>query len=185
MPRINLLPVKASRKLEKIQREFLALSLGVLGLVIALGVGHFVQRSKIVAQQATIQTRLVHAQNLAKEVRRVEDFRERAKYLESRLDVIAALQKKQQGPTRMLDAIATILSEREQVWLTSLRQVGDKLVLEGETMSHADLSNFQIALDGGSKIFSMVALDFAKTIAGRDNSVLQWKISCMVDLNAS
>src|SRR5688572_18661044 len=106
MMRINLLPIKASRKQDTARQELLILG----GVLAAVFVGLFALQGAMVVEVDDWNER-VNAAKVAleaqkKDVTRVQEFKTKAELLETKLRVIDQLKAKKVGPARMLDELA-------------------------------------------------------------------------------
>ena len=79
-------------------------------------------------------------QRLAEILKQVADFDVRKQELESRLALIAELRKGQNAPVHMVDQISKSIPE--MTWLTSVKQVGYALTIEGKCLTLTSLSDF-------------------------------------------
>ncbi len=137
---INLLPVKASRRQDQVKREIVLSGLG-LGALVLVCTGVYVvvsaEVNELMAQNAELQKDI---DNLKTIVARVDEIDELKKDLEKKLDVIAGLKAKKQGPVRMLDELSDATPEK--LSLTSLRENNRRVDINGVAVSHDVISQF-------------------------------------------
>ena len=186
MLRINLLPVKASKKHEGVRQELVA----SLGLIVVVGCGLYVWSTSASSDLSAMDTRIATVRQeiaqLKQDVVRVEDFKTKADVLEKKIAVITKLQEQRTGPAHLLDDLAVILNEQKKVWLTKLAEGGGKLTLEGGAMEHENISDFQLALERRSKYFSAPTLGAVRTTdKGGGTSFLEWKLTCTTNYSGS
>jgi type IV pilus assembly protein PilN len=79
-------------------------------------------------------------QGLAEILKQVADFDARKQQLESRLALIAELRKGQNAPVHMIDQLSRSIPE--MTWLTSVKQVGYQVTIEGRCLTLTSLSDF-------------------------------------------
>jgi type IV pilus assembly protein PilN len=155
MVRINLLPVRISRKKEAGNRQLAAIAavllLGVAGnwAWASLRAGDLADREKRIAR-----TRADLAQ-LDKIIGEVKSLRAQQQELRAKLDVLDKLKQGRTGPVKMLDDLATIIPKR--LWLKKMEEKGGKVTFEGTASSIDDVSLFMTALKG-SRYFGDVEL---------------------------
>ncbi len=155
MVRINLLPVRISKKKEAGSRQLAAivavLLLGVAGNWVwaSLRAGDLADREKRIAR-----TRADLAQ-LDKIIGEVKSLRAQQQELRAKLDVLDKLKQGRTGPVKMLDDLATIIPKR--LWLKKMEERGGKVTFEGTASSIDDVSLFMTALKG-SRYFGDVEL---------------------------
>ena len=186
MLRINLLPVKASKKHEGVRQELVA----SLGLIVVVGCGLYVWSTSASSDLSAMDTRIATVRQeiaqLKQDVVRVEDFKKKAEILEQKIAVITKLQQERTGPAHLLDDLATILNEQHKVWLTRLVEGGGKLALEGAAMENENIADFQLALERRSKYFTAPVLGSVHASdKGGGVVVLEWKLTCSTNYSGS
>lgn len=168
MIRINLLPVRHSKKQEAVRREaLLALAGGAVALFAGLAIWGVtqLQLSGVNAENLTLQNEI---DKLSADAKRVDEMEKFEKDLQRKLDVIGDLRAKKAGPVHMLDDMSTAAPDR--LTLTRLTQKGENLEIEGIAVSNTVISEYLRALDA-SPYFEAVflkditALDPDKTIS--------------------
>lgn len=146
MIRINLLA--GERRAEKAAvRTFepgqkIALLGTVLLLVTALGLGW---RYWMLGQTEASLTRQIESakseeQRLTAILKQVQDFERRRTLLEQRIALIDELRRGQTAPVHIIDQISRALPE--MMWLTSVKQVGYDVTIEGQCLTLTSLSDF-------------------------------------------
>ncbi len=155
MVRINLLPVRVSKKKEAGQQQ---LAIFALLLVVGLAGNYFWQANRAadlkVRQQKLARTKEDIAQ-LERIIGEVRNIKEQQKELQQKLDVLERLKAGRSGPVRVLDEVATITPR--QLWLTKMSEKGGSVAFSGVAISIDDVSAFMTALKT-SKYFSLVEL---------------------------
>jgi type IV pilus assembly protein PilN len=187
MMRINLLPVRAARRQVSARQELLFLA-GVLAVIIAgLFAWWTVETAKLSEMRDRVDKVRSDMESVKKEVERVQEFKTKAELLERKLGVIEDLKRKKVGPAKMLDDIASILTEERKVWLTRLDEKDGLLTLEGGAMEEENVSSFQIALGKRSKLFSDIRLTLVSAKKGAEKggvAYLEWKMTCKANYAA-
>jgi len=142
MIRINLLPKKVSKKKIGLMQHMV-----LTGAVIALimvGMGYYWMslnaritnlRRQVAAAEAEKQTlkdvnsqKSAYEQNIAK--------------LKGKLDIIAKIKEARFMPVRLFDDLTKVLNRGTPVWLTSYSYSGDKIAMDGYSLSNPDLAAF-------------------------------------------
>ncbi len=93
-------------------------------------------------------------------VRVVEQYTRDKKQLQERLAVVQRLAANQDSPVRLLDGISQALPEGG--WLTGVRKVSGKLVIEGYASSHFVVAELMLALQRLKPIINSVELNFSE-----------------------
>lgn len=132
MIRINLL----GRPRPKVKRRVaIAGTLQVVLFLVPLAVAVillFVHYTLIQRQIASLDKEItqkraeLNALNVLK--KQVEEFEKEQQRLAARRDIIEQLQRNQQGPVRMLEAVGNTVTLTETLWLTSMEQGGDNVI---------------------------------------------------------
>jgi type IV pilus assembly protein PilN len=151
MIRINLLSTEraaAPKPLALQVGQRLALGCSMILVLAALFVGWrywslsrqsaAVDREIAAAQQETVRLRSI--------IENVQAFEQRKGQLSQRVVLIEQLRKEQTGPVHMLDQISRALPP--MLWLTELKQVGNEVVIDGNSTTLNGLSDFVVNLEG-------------------------------------
>jgi len=146
MARINLLPWRAERRKQR-QREFYSM-LGlaaVAGVVLSLLLWFYYdqQISGQNERNGYLETEIAKVKEQNKEIDRLDIQKRR---LLDRKKVIEELQGKRSQMVHLFDALVRTIPDG--VVLTSLKQEGDLLTLEGRTQSNARISTYMRNLEG-------------------------------------
>ncbi len=160
MVRINLLPVKRSKKREAAARE-LAIGGGIFGaVVIGLYVFYAVMESRIAAHNDVVARSTADIQRIEQDIVKVDEFKRKKRELEQKLAVIEDLKAKKTGPVKLMDELAANMPRR--VWLTSFEEKGGAMLMEGGAADNDELSDFLAYLTKRTKYFSGVQLLFSE-----------------------
>lgn len=146
MARINLLPWRAERRKQR-QKEFgvmLALA-AVAGLALWLAVNTYynAQIEGQRARNAFLDQQIAQVDERIKEIDELD--RQRARLL-ARKDVIEKLQASRSQMVHLFDSLVRTIPDG--VMLTSLKQEGERLTLEGRSQSNARVSTYMRNLEG-------------------------------------
>jgi type IV pilus assembly protein PilN len=157
MTRINLLPWRESRRLEKNKDFYVALCF-CLAIAAGVGLGGF----KYVEDKVNFQTKRNDRLNseialLAEERKAIRKLEETKSDLLARMDIIQELQGKRPHIVHTFQEIATRLPDG--IYLTSMKQKGEDLLeLQGLAESNARVSALMRRMDS-SEYFTKPELD--------------------------
>ena len=174
--RINLLPWREARRRQQ-QRNFIAMV--VLAAAIA-GLGVFAAHLQI---QAMIKGQEARNEYLRGEITRLKKAEAEIKELDktkarllSRLEVIQNLQTSRPVMVQMFDTLVRLLPEN--LYLTSLKNDGNQLLLKGVASSNNVISDFMRSL-ADSPLFGEPALQVVRveTINEVRSSVFEMQVS--------
>jgi len=160
MVRINLLPVRVSKKKEAGKQQLV-----LFAVVLAAGlVGNWMwasgRRSELESIQAKLARTKADVAQLDRIIGEVKDIREAKRGLQEKLDVLDRLKAGRSGPVHMLDELATIIPKR--LWLRKLEEKSGVMSFDGTALSIDDVSAFMAELKK-AKYFGNVELK--KTVA--------------------
>lgn len=140
MIKINLLPVKATRRQDAVKRELVLGGLGMVVLLLVCGVAYVIVGARVADLRAQNAQLTKDIDNLKAIVARVDEVDKLKQDLRKKLDVIAGLKASKQGPVRMLDELSNATPEKLQ--LTNLDENKKKLTLTGLAVSNEVISQF-------------------------------------------
>ena len=152
MIRINLLAVERDRGKKK------AVTFGTTGqkltigcsLILALALGFIGWRYMVLGREsAKLDADITSAQQettrLHSVIQQVQQFEQRKAQLQQRVVLIEQLRKGQTGPVHMLDQVSRALPP--MLWLTSLKQTGSDVLIDGKCTTLTGLSEFVANLE--------------------------------------
>ena len=160
MIRINLLPVRHSRRQEAVKNEVIIASIGVALMCMAMGGLYFVvhgQLSVARAENRALQKRIDQTREIVAEVDEQERMRED---VQTKLRVIKKLKANRVGPVHMLDELSQATPEKLQ--LTAVEEDRGKLGITGVAVTNEVISDFLSSLES-SEYFSEVYLNAIDT----------------------
>jgi len=145
MIRINLLPVKISRRQEAVRSELL-LAGAVAGLLAAGMAGAFITVQSDVntmrAENAALQEEIRRVEEIAKDVQQKKELKAE---FHRKLEVIKQLKASKSGPVHMLDELSMATPEKLQ--LQQLDEQSRRLQLTGVAVSNEVISQFLTNLE--------------------------------------
>ncbi len=140
MIRINLLPVRTSRKRETALRQILLAAAGAVLVVAGCAYFYFEIDSeidKLASENKRVEQEIA---KLKEVIGQVEEFEQKKAELQKKLDVIGTLKANKTGPVHMLDEIASNIPDK--CWLTSLSEVDRKVELSGVAINNEVIADF-------------------------------------------
>jgi len=138
MPTINLLPWRAELR-QKRKKDFLLASLGAVLMGAALTFGtKFYYQTLISSQEARNTTLRSEITELDRQIAEINELDAQKSRLLARMEIIDQLQRSRPEAVHLLDEAVDILPEGTH--LTALRQVGDRVEIEGVAQSSTRIS---------------------------------------------
>ena len=178
MIRINLLPVRVSKK-KQAGRQQLLIGVGVILLAVVANFAWSAARAGALRdrQEKLARTRAEIAQ-LEKIIGEVNDIKQQQQAVKDKLAVLDKLKAGRTGPVKMLDELATLMPKR--VWLSKLDEKDGGIVFSGAGVSIDDVSAFMAALKR-SQHFSTVELKKTSAKTEGKHRVAEFTIEARVN----
>ncbi len=176
MIRINLLPVRVSKKaIAGKQQLLLFVLVVVLGLILNL-LWQQSRAADLRSREAKLKRTQDEIAQLEKIIGEVKNIKEQQAALKEKLDILDRLKAGRSGPVRMLDELATITPKRLE--LTKMEErAGGAVQFDGSAGSIDDVSAFMAALKS-SKYFTAVELKKTTAATRKAFRVVDFTITC-------
>ena len=140
MTRINLLPWREELRQER-QKQFMTLLVLTALLAAAIvGLIHFQMNQKIDYQNSRNAFLTTEISKLDKEIKEIAELQKVRKSLIERMDIIQALQRSRPSIVHLFTELVTTVPNG--VFLQTLEQKGDTLIITGEAESNARVSSY-------------------------------------------
>jgi type IV pilus assembly protein PilN len=177
MVRINLLPVRVSKKKEAGRQQLVLFVLvAVLGVI-----GNYAWNASRARDLAAREKRLASTRSeiaqLDRIIGEVKDIKDQQQQLRDKLGVLGQLKEGRAGPVRMLDELASLVPKR--LWLTTLEERGGTLTFTGSAASIDDVSEFMSALKASPR-FRNVELGKTAAKQGKDLRLVDFTLTASV-----
>ncbi|MBK7755391.1 MAG: PilN domain-containing protein [Deltaproteobacteria bacterium] len=140
MIKINLLPVRISKKVEALKQELIYAAVAVAAVILLCLVAGIYQAATVSDAKARLAALEKEITALKADADRVDEIAKIREDLSAKLAVIGDLKKSQSGPVHLLDELAE--AAPEAVSLTQLSEVRGKLELKGIAQSNEVVSQF-------------------------------------------
>lgn len=129
MIRINLLPIRASKKKETIRQQLSIAALCLIG-VLAVGLGaYFVLVNKINSAKAEIQSSESEIEALKTKIGAMDNIKKLQDEVKKKLDVLNQLRRAKNGPASRFAALSDAVPEK--LWLTRYSENGPQVQVSG------------------------------------------------------
>jgi type IV pilus assembly protein PilN len=174
MIRINLLPVRASRRQEAVRNELVLAGLVLAAVTVFLAGLQIVlmaQASTLTSENIELDEQLKKKEAIRLEVEEMEKVR---KDLEQKLAVIQQLNANRIGPVLLLSDLSDATPEKLQ--LTSLVEKDGVVKLTGLAVTHEVISQFMINIEK-SKRFTDVGLNGVEQIENNGVKLKEFEIT--------
>jgi type IV pilus assembly protein PilN len=146
MPRINLLPWREQERKVR-RREFMVAAGGaVIASIVLLGVGKLLYAGWTEAQIEKNNLLKKEIVKLDAQIADIQDLENRKQRLVARMEIIEKLQRKRPEIVHLFDEIVKTVPEG--IYLTAIKQTGNKLEIHGIAQSSTRVSTFMRNIDG-------------------------------------
>ncbi len=145
MIRINLLPVRAARKKEEVQRQILVFGLFLVALLAVSVFWWQATNSTLAGIQDENGKLEEEIANLKKIIGEVDEYKAQQALLEKKLEVIRQLKANKTGPVHLLDELAVRIPEK--LWLETVEESAQKVTLRGVSINNEVIATFMNKLE--------------------------------------
>ncbi|MFT3914297.1 MAG: PilN domain-containing protein [Anaeromyxobacteraceae bacterium] len=166
MVRINLLPVRVSKKKEAGQQQLILFVLVLVFGIIANWLWIGSRTSELDGRKRKLTSTQNEIAQLERIIGEVKNIKDQQSQLREKLDVLGQLKQGRTGPVRMLDELATVMPRR--LWLTKLDEKGGTVTLVGTAATIDDVSELMSALRASSHFRNV---ELAKTSSKVDKGL--------------
>jgi type IV pilus assembly protein PilN len=145
MIKINLLPVRASRKKETAIQQLVIT--GIVVVVIALIVAslYMVKRVQVSAAKDDIIAANNRINELKTKIGKLEELKTLKEQVKKKLDVLSQLRKNKTGPAQRLATLSDLTPEK--LWLTNYNETGQDIKISGIASTEDLIAQFMKALE--------------------------------------
>ncbi len=145
MPRINLLPWREQERKVR-RREFMVAAGGaVIAAVVLIGVGKLLYAGWTDTQIEKNNILKKEIVKLDAQIADIQDLENRKQRLVARMEIIEKLQRKRPEIVHLFDEVVKTVPEG--VYLTAIKQTGNKLEIHGVAQSSTRVSTFMRNID--------------------------------------
>jgi len=177
MIKINLLPKKEITQWAALVEQ------GVLGILVVVLVilGLLGWTAYLRGENRDLDRRIASIKSelakLEQEEAKIEEMKKTEATIQKRIDVIKKLEKRKTGPVMMLDEVASVIPEK--LWLTSLRNKGAMLTLNGIAIDNETVALFMTKLERSEQLEN-IELKVAKAKKIRNFTFKEFSLTCVV-----
>jgi type IV pilus assembly protein PilN len=179
MIRINLLPVRVSRKKAAGKQQLVLFAV----LVLAGYVGNFLwaqsRGTELAARQQKVAKTRDEIAQLDRIIGEVKNIKDHQAALREKLDILGELKAGRTGPVRVMDALATLTPKR--LWITKLEEKGGAAKITGQAATIDDVSAFMSAVKGNPHFGTVeLAKTAAATGAGGKIDIVDFTVTAAI-----
>jgi Tfp pilus assembly protein PilN len=163
--------VAVDRKVSSAASRMILMSVVVLVLLVAV-VGWDVistQMAKTEAERQLDEQKRIEAE-LATVIAEQKDLEAKIQNIDTRIEAIKKLRSSQAGPSAVLDAMRERVAMVPGLYLESVEQAGEGLVLKGNSPDEAQVTQFGRSLEFSNGLFSNLNIETTRTEVQNQNA---------------
>lgn len=159
MIKVNLLPLRASKKKEIVRKQVSILILSIIG-TLAVGVSIYgLMLAKINTAKAQIESSEAEMRSLKAKIGAINDLKKLQADVKKKLDVLSQLRRAKSGPASRLAALSDAVPEK--LWLTRYAESAGSVSVSGVALNEELIAVFMRNLQS-SGAFSNVELQVSE-----------------------
>jgi type IV pilus assembly protein PilN len=175
MIRINLLPVRANQKKDKLRNNLVVLIAALTLAVVGCGAVYVSMLTKISDARDVIAAKEAEIQSLKKDIGEVAQFKKLQEELRGKLDVLAKLKDGKTGPVHLLDSLGSAVPDK--LWLTSFKETGGAVSMSGLGLNEETVAQFLRDLHA-SPYFTGVELQVIEQVTQGGTKLHKFDLTC-------
>jgi type IV pilus assembly protein PilN len=175
MIKINLLPVRASKKKETAVQQITIFCVSLVLVAVVVICLYLVKRVQVASAQDDISTANARITELKKKIGKLEELKTLKNQVKKKLDVLVQLRKNKTGPAERLAILSDITPE--QLWLTGYTENGNDIKLSGIAYSEELIATFMRSLEA-SAAYTGVELVVSEQLDSGGIKLKKFELTC-------
>ena len=148
MIRINLLPVRAAQRKEKIRTQVSVLCLSLVFVSIICGAAYMRMNTKINEKISEVNAAEQEINQLKKKIGEVSRYKSLQEELKKKLDILEVLKEDKSGPVHLLDELSLALPDK--LWIEDFSISGNVVSIKGFCFSENIVAEFMRNLEASA-----------------------------------
>ena len=178
MIRINLLPVRASKKKEtELQQIVIFCAVIVVAAAVVMTL-YFVRLTQVANTKNDITAANSKINELKSRIGKLEELKMLKEQVKKKLDVLAQLRKNKSGPAQRLATLSDMTPD--QLWLTGYTETGENIRISGVAYTEELIAQFMRALEA-SIDYMAVELIFSEQIEIADTKLKKFELTMRLE----
>ncbi|MDR3579683.1 MAG: PilN domain-containing protein [Oryzomonas sp.] len=182
MIKINLLPVRASKKKETAVQQITIFCVSLLLVAVVVMCLYLVKRVQVASAQDDIATANTRIMELKKKIGKLEEIKTLKEQVKKKLDVLVQLRKNKTGPAERLAILSDITPE--QLWLTGYTENGNDIKLSGIAYTEELIATFMRRLEA-SAAYTGVELVVSEQLDSGGIKLKKFELTCRLKAPAA
>jgi type IV pilus assembly protein PilN len=177
MIRINLLPVRASRKKETAMQQLVILGAVVAGALVLLALFYGKQVMQIKSAKSEIEASNKEIERLKTVIGEIDNIKKLQAEAKKKLDILNRLRKGKTGPAIRLAKLSQATPDK--LWLTKYSESGTNVSLAGVGMNENVIADFMRNLVASDE-YANVELLVSEQVEMLNEKAKKFEISCVL-----
>jgi len=175
MIKINLLPVRAAQKKERVRTQVSILLLSLIAVFLICGAEYYRMNAKINDKRDEISRVEGQIRGLQKKIGEVSKYKKLQADLKKKLEILEVLKEGRSGPVHLLDELNRALPEK--AWLTSFSVNQGSIKITGTAVTEKAVASFMENLTA-SAYYGKVELGEISQRAKGGIKLMNFSLSC-------
>jgi Tfp pilus assembly protein PilN len=152
--------VTVEKKVGSPSSRLLVMTLAVVGLLLLISVGHYVnaQMNKAEAERQLAEQKRIAAE-LEAVMKEQKELEQKIANIDARIEAIKRLRASQAGPSAVLEAVRERIAMVPGLYLESIEQKGEQLTIKGNSPDEAAVTQFGRSLEFSSGLFTNLNIE--------------------------
>lgn len=163
MIRINLLPVRATKKKESAIQQLILAGVVIVLLAAVVTSLYLYKRVQVNTAKENIATANDKINELKKRIGKLEELKAMKEQVKKKLDILSQLRKNKTGPAQRLATLSGLTPDR--LWLTNYQESGQDVKISGIAFYEELIAQFMRALEGSTDFMAVELLVSEQTDA--------------------
>lgn len=164
MIKINLLPVRATKKKETAVQQIAIFCTGIFLILAVTFTMYFIKKLQIADTEKDIATANNKINELKTKIGKLEELKTLKEQVKKKLAVLNQLRKNKIGPAQRLAALSD--SVPDQLWLTAYSEKDAEIKIAGLSVNEELIANFMRSLEASSDYMNVELLVSEQNEAG-------------------
>lgn len=178
MIRINLLPVRAAQRKEKLRTQVSVLCLSLLFVCIVCGAEYMRMMSKVDDKAAEVKSVEREINQLKKKIGEVSKYKKLQGDLKKKLDILDVLKENKSGPVHLLNELSLALPDK--LWINNYSVSGGKVNIKGFCLSEKIVATFMRNLEN-SPYYRNIELGVTEQTTVNGVKLQRFTLVCQTD----
>lgn len=179
MIHINLLPVKAAQKKEKLKGQLIVALTALVVTVAVCALAYWQLLGWAQEAKDNVESKRQEIARLTRIIGEVNEYKKRQEGLRAKLDVLDKLDKSRRGPVMILDELYKALPDK--LWLESFRESGGSVNLSGVATNEETVAVFMRNLDASPQ-FEKVSLGGVQQVVQDGVKLHRFSLVCSLEI---